>query len=87
MVGNDLRMPERSIAWLAQGTQRKGKKVLLLAERALQRTHYPEFVKELDLQVQWVDWAPEQPLSVNIRQAWRVFRAIDPQLIQFNISW
>jgi len=78
---------ERSIAWLAEGTQRKGKRVLLLAERALQNTYYPEFVKELNLQVHWVDWAPERTPYENFREAWRVFRSIDPQLIQFNISW
>ena len=78
---------ERSIAWLAQGTQVRGKRVLLMAERALQSTHYPTFVKELGLEVRWVDWASEKPWWQNLGALWRTFSNVDAKVIQFNISW
>jgi glycosyltransferase involved in cell wall biosynthesis len=78
---------ERSIAYLARGMQDRGKKVLILAERALEPTYYPRFLDELGLAVRWVDWAPGYSNLHNARRAIGVFRSLTADIIQFNISW
>jgi glycosyltransferase involved in cell wall biosynthesis len=78
---------ERSIAYLARGMQDQGKKVAIFAEHALQRSYYPRFLETLRLPVRWIDWAPEHSLVRNVIDAARVFRSIDADVIQFNISW
>jgi len=59
----------------------------MLCERALQTTAYPEFLDKLDIEYQWVDWAPEHSWLKNGIEAFRVFRTTKTRFIQFNISW
>lgn len=78
---------ERSITYLARGMQDRGFRVLMLAERALERTYYPRFIAEQGLPIEWVDWDPGASAAHNASSAWQVFGRIRPRMIQFNISW
>lgn len=78
---------ERSIAYLCAAMQKKGKRVCILAERALQNTAYPQFLTEQGIELHWVEWAPEQGFFHNIKEAFRVFRKYPAKVVQFNISW
>jgi len=78
---------ERSIAYLAKGMQERGKRVLILGEPALKQTAYAKFIEDLGVPLRWVDWNPEQGLWRNLFFARRVFRSLDADIVQFNISW
>ena len=78
---------ERSLAYLCAAMAKKGKRVCVLCERALQETVYPKLVSELGIEIHWVDWAPERSYLTNLMQATRVFRAFPATIIHFNISW
>ncbi|MDQ6771104.1 MAG: glycosyltransferase family 4 protein [Gemmatimonadota bacterium] len=78
---------ERSIAYLAAGMARKGKRVEILAERALQTTAYPKLLEGWGLSVTWIDWAPEKSLLRNVIEASRTFGRYPARIIHFNISW
>lgn len=78
---------ERSIAYLAKGMHERGKRVLILAEPALKQTDYPRFLQEVGLPVRWVDWSPDQGRWHNFRQALKVLRSLEADIVQFNISW
>lgn len=78
---------ERSIAYLAKGMQDRGKRVLILAEPALKQTLYSKFLEELGIPHRWVDWRPESSVWHNCFSARRVFRSIQADVVQFNISW
>jgi glycosyltransferase involved in cell wall biosynthesis len=67
--------------------QDRGKRVLVLAEAALKHTLYPKFIEEVGVPVRWVDWSPEQGVAHNFRSAYKTFRSISADVIQFNISW
>jgi glycosyltransferase involved in cell wall biosynthesis len=78
---------ERSIAYLAQGMQERGKRVLILAERALRDSGYADFVSRLGVPMEWVDWAPEKSFVHNWLHARAAFRQRSARIIHFNQSW
>src|SRR5262245_27326539 len=78
---------ERSIAYLAKGMQERGKRVLILAEPALRKTAYLRFLEGLGVGIRWVGWSPERSRWYNARRAFELFRSIDAEIVQFNISW
>ena len=78
---------ERSLLELATAQQAKGLRVLVCFEPALKNTDFIREATARRLQLQHVDWAPENDLGAVARAAWKFFRQLDTRLIHFNISW
>jgi len=78
---------ERSIAELAIQLRRNGKRVLMLADRALEDSPYRHMLAAEDIQVEWVDWHPDHSHRQNFCEAWRVFKKYRAPIIQFNMAW
>lgn len=78
---------ERSLLELAAAIQGRGWSVLIVAERALVDTEFPEVAARYGLAVEWVDWAPKRGAWANFRTALRFFRGLETRILHFNISW
>lgn len=78
---------ERSLLELSAEMSRRGKRVLILAERALQGTGFEAEAAAAGLPVDWVDWSPEKGLFTNLAALARVFARYRTRVIHFNISW
>jgi glycosyltransferase involved in cell wall biosynthesis len=78
---------ERSLLDLATRFAARGERVLVLVGPELGGTDFVDEAARRGLAVQRVDWTRQRSRWHNLRAAYRVWRAIDAQLIHFNISW
>lgn len=78
---------ERSLLELATKMHVTGNKVLILIERRLADTPYPDLIEREGIEWREVAWAPENSLWQNIRAVKRELTRIKAPLIHFNISW
>ena len=78
---------EHSLLDLSEGVARRGKKVLIAAERALEKTSFPAEAAKRGLSVQWVDWAPERSIWSNTKAAIHFLRVYRAGIFHFNIAW
>lgn len=78
---------ERSLLDLAARSAARGKRILILAERALERSPFCDEARSRDIDIRWVDWAPERSFLDNLRSAFHILHRLDTRVIHFNISW
>lgn len=78
---------ERSLLELAFAQQGKGMRVLICYERALDESDFVAQARARGLNLQRIDWAPEDTLLDVARAATNLFRGLDTRLIHFNIAW
>jgi glycosyltransferase involved in cell wall biosynthesis len=78
---------EHSLLELAEGMSKLEKNVLIISEKALEKTKFPILAAEHGLDIEWVGWSPDKNALHNIISAIFTFRKFQAKIIHFNISW